>query len=100
MASKYSKEELRQLRNNIPISALIADVFAIPSKIADGYFRFLCPLCSEFQTAVNPKKNLARCFRCRINFNPIDMAMQVKHYNFQESVEFLQDILQKCQKNK
>ncbi|MEK6621873.1 MAG: hypothetical protein AABZ13_05275 [Planctomycetota bacterium] len=29
------------------------------SKHFEGYFRFLCPLCSEFHTATNPKTNLA-----------------------------------------
>ena len=47
---------------------LIRDHLQIPFKIRDGYFRFLCPLCNEFQTAVNPATNLARCFRCEKNF--------------------------------
>jgi hypothetical protein len=40
-----------------------------------GCFRFLCPLCNGFDTAVNPKTNLARCFRCEKNFNTIDLVM-------------------------
>ena len=88
----YSKKELYELRNKIPITVVIADVLNIPSKMIDGYFRFLCPLCSEFMTATNPKTNLARCFRCQRNFNPIDMIMIVKKYTFKEAVEYLQDI--------
>lgn len=88
----YSKKELYELRNKIPITVVIADVLNMPSKMIDGYFRFLCPLCSEFMTATNPKTNLARCFRCQRNFNPIDMIMIVKKYTFKEAVEYLQDI--------
>ena len=94
MPQRYSKEELRRLRNEIPITILIADILELPSKISEDYFRFLCPICSEFITATNPKTNLARCFRCEKNFNPIDMTMIVKHYNFREAVEFLNGIVQ------
>jgi len=89
MAQRYSKEKLRMLRNEIPISRLISDFLRIPAKVSEGYFRFLCPLCSEFQTATNPKTNLARCFRCQKNFNPIDMVMAVKSCNFREAVELI-----------
>ena len=88
----YSKKMLRRLRNEIPIATLIADVLDVPSKISEGYFRFLCPKCSEFVTGTNPKTNLARCFRCETNYNPIDMVMIIKHFNFKEAVEFLDGI--------
>ncbi len=90
---RYSKEMLRRLRNAIPIAVLIADVFQLPSKMSDGHFRFLCPICSEFLTATNPETNLARCFHCEKNFNPIDMVMQVKHYTFKEAVEYLDNLI-------
>ena len=87
----YSKRILTRMRNDIPISTVIADILEIPSKTTEGYFRFLCPLCNEFNTATNPKTNLARCFGCRRNFNPIDMVMVVKRMNFKEAVEYLMD---------
>lgn len=93
MPQKYSKEKLRQLRNDIPISILIEDLLKLPSKMSEGYFRFLCPICSEFVTATNPKTNLARCFRCEKNFNPIDMTMTVKRITFKEAVEYLDSIV-------
>ncbi|WP_208596420.1 hypothetical protein [Desulfonatronospira thiodismutans] len=46
-------------------------------------------------TACNPRTNLARCFRCERNFNPIDLVMVVKGLNFREAVEFLQDMEQR-----
>jgi DNA primase len=89
MTQRYSKERLRMLRNDIPISRLISEFLRLPCKVSEGYLRFLCPLCSEFNTATNPKTNLARCFRCRKNFNPIDMVMAVKSCNFRDAVEMI-----------
>ena len=92
MKNRFSSRELFELRNNIPVDMLIKDHLQIPSKIRDGYFRFLCPLCNEFQTAVNPATNLARCFRCEKNFNTIDLVMKIKRYGFRDSVLFLKQI--------
>jgi len=90
----YSKTTLRRLRNDIPIAILIGDILEIPSKISEGYFRFLCPNCKEFNTATNSETNLGRCFRCAVNYNPIDIVMIVKHFDFKDAVLFL-DNLQK-----
>ncbi|MHC4330548.1 MAG: CHC2 zinc finger domain-containing protein [Planctomycetota bacterium] len=87
----FTNHQLHALRNDIPIDALIEKALCIPSRIADGYFRFLCPLCKESNTAVNPKTNLARCFRCQENFNTIDLVMTIRKLDFVESVRFLQD---------
>ncbi len=92
MKNRFSSRELFELRNNIAVDMLIRDHLQIPSKIRDGFFRFLCPLCNEFQTAVNPATNLARCFRCEKNFNTIDLVMEVKGYGFRDSVFFLKEL--------
>jgi len=84
---RFTQNELFELRNHIPISALIADRLNIPSKIREGQFRFLCPLCGEFQTATNPTTNLARCFRCEKNFNTIDYRQKFKTAGFNLSQE-------------
>jgi hypothetical protein len=55
----------------------------------------LCPMCNEFQTAVNPSTNLARCFRCEKNLNTIDLVMRVKRFGFKDSVLFLKNLLKK-----
>jgi DNA primase len=93
MAKRYSKEFLKTLRNEIPIAILIADLLRLPHKVSEGYFRFLCPICAEFNTATNKKTNLARCFRCEKNFNPIDMVMQVKRVGFIDAVGYLNEIV-------
>lgn len=89
MTRRYSKEKLTALRNRVPIARLISDFLRLPCKVSEGHFRFLCPMCSEFLTATNPKTNLARCFRCEVNFNPIDIVMAVKCCNFREAVQLL-----------
>jgi DNA primase len=86
---RFTQNELFELRNHIPISALIADRLNIPSKTREGQFRFLCPLCGEFQTATNATTNLARCFRCEKNFNTIDMVMTCENTSFIETVHTL-----------
>jgi len=92
MKNRFSPRELSELRNNIPVDMLIRDHLQVPSKVRDGFFRFLCPLCNEFQTAVNPTTNLARCFRCEKNFNTIDLVMKIKGYRFRDSVLFLKEM--------
>jgi DNA primase len=80
---------LRRLRNEIAINKLIRHL-DLPWKIRDGHLRFLCPLCREFNTATNPRTNLARCFRCAKNFNPIDLVMVVRGIPFLQAVRDLQ----------
>jgi hypothetical protein len=93
MKKRFSADELYKLRNAIPINTVIAELLAMPTKTSEGHFRFLCPICNEFLTATNPVTNLARCFHCEKNFNPIDLVMAVKEISFVESVAYLQDVL-------
>ncbi len=89
MKRRFSSRELFELRNHIPIDDLVKNHLAIPSKVSEGYFRFLCPICNKYQTATNSKTNLARCFLCKRNFNTIDMVMICKNIAFVESVKTL-----------
>ena len=95
MQKKFSSQELFELRNFIPMEMLIKEHLEIPSKISEGVFRFLCPICNEFQTAINPVTNLARCFRCEKNFNTIDLVMTIQRIGFKESVLFLKRLMVK-----
>ena len=87
--TNFTKQELYSLRNHIPVDKVI-EKLKIPFKISEGYFKFCCPICKEFNTAVNPKTNLARCFLCKKNYNTIDMVMKVQRLSFINSVKFLQ----------
>ena len=93
MTQLFSPQFLRSLRNDVPIERLIADVLNIPHKHSEGYFRFLCPLCSEFNTAVNPITNLARCLRCKKNFNTIDIVMSDSNTSFLDAAYLLKSLL-------
>lgn len=93
MKQRFTSDELFKLRNFIPVDVLIREKLDIPSKYCEGFFRFLCPVCNGFKTAVNPSTNLARCFSCQKNFNPIDLVMTVKGTGFIESVKYLKSLL-------
>ena len=72
---------------------LIKEILKLPSKTSQGQLRFLCPLCSQFNTATKRETNLARCFHCQRNFNTIEMVMETKNIDFIQSVQFLQGLL-------
>jgi DNA primase len=91
--ARICKQELYRLRNEIRIDRLIADLLSMPSKTIDGRFRFCCPLCNAYDTAVKPETNLARCFSCKKNFNTIDLTMLIKKLDFVDSVSFLRQCL-------
>lgn len=86
---RFSSDELFEVRNNIPVHAVIEQMAELPSKETEGIFRFLCPTCNEFQTGVHEGTNLARCFRCRRNFNTIEVLMESRALTFVQSVKLL-----------
>jgi hypothetical protein len=89
MGRRFSDRKLFEVRNHIPIRSVIERLLDIPSKTVEGVFRFLCPQCGEYETSIKPQTNLARCFRCEKNFNPIDMVMAVRRTEFVETVDLL-----------
>jgi hypothetical protein len=102
MSRRFTDRQLYQVRNHIPIRYVIETLLAIESETVEAVFRFQCPLCSGWHTAVKPDTNLARCFDCSKNFNAIDLCMIAKHMSFVESVNFLierQGQLQPAQSN-
>lgn len=70
-------ELLRRLRNDLPMPVTLAALGrdGPPSKISEGYVRFLCPGCGEMRATVNPRNNLAHCFCCQRNLNNIDLLI-------------------------
>ena len=94
MSERFSSAFLRSLRNDIPINDLVRMHLDLPSKEREGFLRFLCPLCGEFHSATNPETNLARCFRCRVNFNPIDLVMAVEGCRFVDAVKILAPLVE------
>ncbi|MCP4256993.1 MAG: hypothetical protein GY774_05630 [Planctomycetes bacterium] len=88
----YTDGFLRRLRNEIDID-LIINRLGVETRSGEKIFRFRCPLCHGFHTATNPRTNLARCFDCQRNYNPIDLVMAVTTQSFVETVEFLKSHL-------
>jgi DNA primase len=84
----FTDDFLRRLRNDININKVIG-ALGLETRRGTDLLRFHCPLCHRFHTATNPKTNLARCFDCRVNFNPIDLVMETTRCSFVDSVEFL-----------
>ena len=93
-----SEELLRRLRNDLPMAVTIAALGrqGPPSKISEGYFRFLCPHCGEMLATVNPRNNLAHCFCCRKNLNNIDLLLTEGH-DFRSAVALLEGLLEQYQ---
>ena len=91
MSQYYTASFLRTLRNAVPIDQVIVDLLGLDQKHDRKMLRFRCPLCDNFHTATNHRTNLARCFDCRRNFNPIDMVMTVGKCSFIDAVEKLKD---------
>ena len=86
--TRLPSQRLWSLRNDIPIDDVIRNL-DIPAKEVEGYFRFLCPGCGEFHSATRAATNLAHCFQCHQNYNPIDLVMTVRKTSFLEAVRYL-----------
>lgn len=91
MAKHYTADFLRMLRNQIPIDEVIIDLLNLEVRNDCEILRFRCPLCHGFHTATNHETNLARCFDCLKNFNPIDLIMTVGKCSFVDAVELLKE---------
>ncbi len=91
-------ELLRRIRNDLPMPTTIAALGADgpPSKIAEGYYRFLCPHCGDMRATVNPRNNLAHCFSCKKNLNNIDL-LRTLGYDFKTAVAVLEQLLERYQ---
>ena len=85
---------LRAIRNDLPMQVTIGRLghHGPPSKRYEGHVRFLCPVCGELRTTVNPRNNLAHCFCCGHNTNNIDLLMSLD-YDFLSAVELLAEWL-------
>jgi hypothetical protein len=92
MTRYFSRQLLYRIRNEIRLAELLPQL-QWPHKTRDGRLCLLCPRCDEFLTVVNPRTNLARCFRCEVNFNTIDLTMSIKECDFVDAVHHLQSLL-------
>ena len=81
---------LRRLRNDVPVADVI-DQLCVPTARRGTRRTFRCPRCKGFHTGVHRRTNLARCFCCKRNFNPIDLVMAERGWPFLDAVRYLGD---------
>jgi len=91
MPNAYPAGFLRMIRNQVPIEKVIVTMLNLEVRHTPKWLRFRCPRCYNFHTATNRDTNLARCFDCKKNFNPIDIVMAAGQCNFVEAVEYLKE---------
>ena len=93
-----SADLLRRIRNDLPMAVTIAALGRAgpPSKMSEGYFRFVCPRCGGMRATVNPRNNLAHCFSCKQNLNNIDLLIDLD-YDFLSAVTLLERWLNQYQ---
>lgn len=89
MMRRFSPNELSFLRNRVPVDCVIENLLELPTGSSHGKLSFACPVCGGFDTSINAAHNLARCFVCRQNFNPIELVMHHLQIGFVESVKWL-----------
>lgn len=89
MPRYFTDERLRRLRNEISFDKLFRNL-NWPHKQRHGQLAFVCPRCGEYHSAIHPRTNLARCFHCQTNFNPIDFTMAARQCDFVQAVTFLE----------
>jgi hypothetical protein len=89
MTRRFSAQELLFLRNQVPINHVIETMLSVATGNDNGKLCFACPVCSGMNTGINARHNLARCFDCRQNFNPIEFVMHQLHLGFVDSVKWL-----------
>ncbi len=90
MTRRFAPEELTFLRNRVPIDRVIEILPDLAGRNKNGQPSFVCPLCGALTTSINAAHNLARCFSCRRNFNPIELVMHHLKIGFVDSVKWLQ----------
>jgi hypothetical protein len=91
MTRRFSSRELSFLRNAIPMEQLVVSFLSLQHHRDSGKLRFACPVCKGFGTSIQAETNLARCFSCKRNFNPIEMVMVHLKLSFVESVNWLKN---------
>ena len=89
MTRRFSPEELVFLRNRVPVTCVIETLLELPTRTSCGKLSFACPVCGGFDTSINTAHNLARCFACRKNFNPIELVMHHLQIGFVDGVKWL-----------
>lgn len=89
MASKFDPDDLRKVREAIPIESVVSDYVSLQRK--GSSLMGLCPFHDEKTASfsVTPVRNMWHCFGCGEGGDTIDFVQRIEGLTFPEAVEFL-----------
>lgn len=90
MAGRINDEDVKAVRDAVPIDAVVSEYLQLRSA-GGGNLKGLCPFHDEKSPSfqVSPSKGLFHCFGCQEGGDTITFVMKVDHLTFSEAVERL-----------
>ncbi|WP_165990092.1 DNA primase, partial [Streptomyces sp. YIM 98790] len=90
MAGRIRDEDVRRVRDAVPIDAVVSDYLQL-RHAGGGNLKGLCPFHDEKSPSfhVSPSKGLYHCFGCQEGGDTFDFVQKVEHLSFSEAVERL-----------
>ncbi|MCE7079118.1 DNA primase [Streptomyces sp. ST2-7A] len=90
MAGRINDEDVRAVREAVPIDTVVADYLQL-RPAGGGNLKGLCPFHDEKSPSfhVSPGKGLYHCFGCQEGGDTLDFVMRLEHLSFAEAVERL-----------
>ena len=86
----FDKQCLEYIRNQINLISLASNL-GIQMKRKNNQCWFVCPHCGTMKASFQKNQNLARCWKCNIRYNAIELVMAHCNINFKQAVIFLMD---------
>ncbi|WP_078898211.1 DNA primase [Streptomyces sp. CNQ-509] len=90
MAGRINDDDVRTVRNAVPIDAVVSEYLQLRPG-GGGNLKGLCPFHDEKSPSfhVSPAKGLYHCFGCQEGGDTVDFVMKVEHLSFSETIERL-----------
>ncbi|MFJ6545087.1 DNA primase [Streptomyces sp. NPDC003656] len=90
MAGRINDEDVKAVRDAVPIDAVVSEYLQLRNA-GGGNLKGLCPFHDEKSPSfqVSPSKGLFHCFGCQEGGDTITFVMKVDHLSFSEAVERL-----------
>ncbi|NGO13511.1 DNA primase [Streptomyces sp. HC44] len=90
MAGRINDEDVKAVRDAVPIDAVVSEYLQLRSA-GGGNLKGLCPFHDEKSPSfqVSPSKGFFHCFGCQEGGDTITFVMKIDHLSFSEAVERL-----------
>ncbi|MFG3150924.1 DNA primase [Streptomyces sp. NPDC048219] len=90
MAGRINDEDVKAVRDAVPIDAVVSEYLQLRNA-GGGNLKGLCPFHDEKSPSfqVSPSKGLFHCFGCQEGGDTITFVMKIDHLTFSEAVERL-----------